>query len=110
MPERVQLPPGCGGFTCADGTRYDTKPGGSVVLEDRHADALAKSQHSSIGLVTKGATAIGTRNGRWCQPCRFLAQAWSATCPRCGGPTIPEAEQEPPDGPPMVVPIPFPAA
>jgi hypothetical protein len=110
LPERVQLPPGCGGFTTADGTRYDAKPGTSVVLEDRHADALARSQHSSIGLVTKPSTGIGTKKGRWCRPCRRLWQAWSQVCPKCGQDTVPEADMETPAGPPMVVPIPFPAA
>lgn len=109
MSQRVQLPPGCGGFTTADGSRYDAKPGTSVVLEDRHADALAKSQHSSIGLVTKGSTRLNTKAGRWCRPCRRLWQAWSSTCPKCEGPTVPEADMDVPDGPPMVVPIPFPA-
>lgn len=88
MSQRVQLPPGCGGFTTADGTRYDAKPGTSVVLEDRHASALAKSQHSSIGLVTAPSYRLGTKKSRWCPDCGFHAQAWTQACPRCRVPTV----------------------
>jgi hypothetical protein len=90
MGTRVQLPPGCAGFRCADGSVYSAKPGSSLVLEDRHADALKKSQHSSIGLVTGESHRLGTKNGRWCRACARLWQAWSAECPRCGDLTEPE--------------------
>jgi hypothetical protein len=87
MSERVSLPPGCAGFTCADGTKYTAKKGTSVVIEDRHADALKKSQHSSIGLVTQQSHRLATKAGRWCHACHRLWQAWSEVCPRCGGVT-----------------------
>jgi hypothetical protein len=89
MGQRVQLPPGCAGFRCADGSVYSAKPGTSVVLEDRHATSLSKSQHQSIGLVTAGESfSLGTKESRRCPECRFLAQAWSQDCPRCGAETI----------------------
>ena len=91
MSQRVQLPPGCAGFNCADGTVYKAKAGTSVTLEDRHAKALSASQHSSIGLVRAGESfALGTKAGRYCVPCSRLWQAWSAVCPRCGSETVPE--------------------
>jgi hypothetical protein len=83
MGERVNLPPGCGGFTCLDGSRYDAKPGTSVVLEDHHAAKLKKSQHSAIGLVTSMSYSLGTKMGTRCPTCRFLGQAWTTECPRC---------------------------
>lgn len=85
MSQRVNLPPGCGGFTCADGTRYNAKPGTSVVLEDQHAKALSQSQHQSIGLVKAGESfALGTKRGRYCEVCARMWQAWSVQCPKCG--------------------------
>src|SRR5579875_21758 len=85
----VNLPPGCGGFTCADGTRYDTRPGTALTLEDRHARDLAKSQYAQAGFITAESFTLGTKKGRWCRPCRRLWQAWSQVCPKCGQPTAP---------------------
>jgi hypothetical protein len=88
MTVRVNLPPGCGGFTSADGSRYDAKPGTSVEVSDKHAARLRTSANASSGLITVDpGTQIGTRRGRWCASCRRLWQAWSALCPRCGAPT-----------------------
>ena len=92
MGTRAHLPPGCGGFTCADGTRYDTRPGGTVTLDDRHAKALAASQYAGTGFIRAESFTIGTREGRWCRPCRRLWQAWSVVCPRCGHTTVPEQD------------------
>ena len=90
MP-RVNLPAGCGGFTSADGSRYDAKPGTSVELSDVHAARLAKSQHASIGMITLNpGTRIATKGGRRCAPCRRLWNVWSVVCPKCGQPTEPE--------------------
>lgn len=96
MGERVELPPGCAGFRCADGTVYKAKPGSAVTLDDRHAKALRNSQHRSIGLVTPPAFAIGTKNGRWCPECRRLWQAWSVVCPKCGEDTCEETGESKP--------------
>ena len=91
MSKKIQLPPGCGGFTSADGSRYDAKPGTSVEVSDEHAARLRHSAHTSIGMITVDpGTAIGTKKGRYCPPCHRLWQAWSARCPRCGSPTVPE--------------------
>jgi hypothetical protein len=85
MSQRVNLPPGCGGFRCADGSVYSAKPGTSVTLEDRHAKALSSSQHQSIGLVKAGESfALGTKRGQYCEDCHRMWQAWSQVCPRCG--------------------------
>jgi hypothetical protein len=91
MGQRVQLPPGCAGFTCADGSRYSAEAGTSVVLEDHHARSLSKSQHSEIGLVKASeGFSLGTKRGRRCVSCARLWQAWSLECPRCGSPTSEE--------------------
>ena len=91
MP-RVNLPAGCGGFTSADGSRYDAKPGTSVELSDVQAARLAKSQHASIGMITLNpGTRLATKGGRRCVPCHFLAQSWSVVCPRCGKDTEEES-------------------
>jgi hypothetical protein len=88
---RVQLPAGCYGIQCADGSSYTANPGSHIEVSDRHAAAIRQSQHQAIGMLngTQGHY-LGTKKGRWCQPCRFLAQAWSIECPRCGRAT--EAE------------------
>lgn len=90
MSQRVNLPPGCSGFDCKDGTQYKAdKPGGAVVVNDRHADALNHSQFTEQGLVNaKGAQSFGTKQGRYCQKCRRLWNVWNDTCPRCGEVTV----------------------
>ena len=92
MPRKIQLPPGCGGFTSADGSRYDAKPGTSVEVSDEHAARLRKSAHTAVGMITVDpGTVIGTKRGRVCVPCGGRRwQAWSALCPRCGAATDPE--------------------
>lgn len=88
---RVQLPPGCMGLEMSDGTRYDAKPGGAVDVDDRHARTINRSSNGQLGLIsTSRMYALGTRKGRLCTGCHFLAQAWSETCPRCGAPTTEE--------------------
>ncbi len=90
----VTLPPGCSGFNMTDGTEYKGRPGGSVTVADEHAPHIRRQVGGDAGLVGHGSfrTFLGTRDGRYCLPCRFLAQSWSKVCPRCGEPTIPEAE------------------
>ena len=88
---KINLPPGCGGFTSADGSRYDAKPGTSVDVSDVHAARLRKSAHTAVGMITVDpGTVIGTKGGRVCAPCRRTWQVWSDVCPRCGRPTEPE--------------------
>jgi hypothetical protein len=90
LSETVTLPPGCAGFTTASGRTIKAKPGGTVTLEDHDATALLKSQHASIGLVTRQSHRLGTKSGRWCLSCRRLWQAWTRKCPKCHEPTVPE--------------------
>ena len=85
---KINLPPGCGGFTSADGSRYDAKPGTSVDVSDVHAARLRKSAHTAVGMITVDpGTVIGTKGGRVCAPCRRTWQVWSLDCPRCGAAT-----------------------
>lgn len=93
MSVRTELPPGCSSLRMEDGTRYKArKAGGFVNVSEGHADAINRlSGNGDAGLVTaKGHHFLGTKAGRWCEPCRFLAQGWSTECPRCGGATVPE--------------------
>jgi hypothetical protein len=94
MSTRVQLPQGCTGLDTRDGKRYNaTRPGGSVVVEDRHAAELAKSSNSnrSMGLLSaRQPLSFGTKAGRWCAECRRLWNAWNDRCPRCGESTSSE--------------------
>lgn len=88
MSTKVQLPPGCYGFDCKDGTKYTGRPGGSVTVSDRHAAAINSGQFADKGLVSaKGAQSFGTRRGQHCEPCGRLWNAWNTTCPKCGAPT-----------------------
>jgi len=92
MTVKVNLQPGCSGFNMQDGTSYTGRPGGHVTVSDEHAKAIRWNVGGDAGLTGHAGFRqfIGTKNGRWCRPCRFLAQAWSRECPRCGGAT--EAE------------------
>lgn len=83
---KVSLPPGCYGLKMEDGTVYNHKPGGSVTVEDRHAKAIGKSSNGQLGIVSAAlAVSLGTRAGKRCDACAFLAQGWASECPRCGG-------------------------
>lgn len=88
---KVQLPPGCKGFDCKDGTRYTaTKPGGQVTVSDRHADAIKDSQFAGdaqlIGNI--GRESFGTRRTMKCPKCRRLWNAWTTECHKCGEATV----------------------
>ncbi len=96
MSERVTLPPGCAGFTTADGRTLKAKAGTSIVLDDRDAAVLKRSEHASIGLVTSQSFRLGTRDGRWCEECRRLWQGWSLQCPKCDALTVPEGRMNDP--------------
>ena len=90
MATKVQLPPGCSGFDCKDGTKYTApRPGGTVTVEDRHANAISAGQYGESGFISaKGAVSFGTKRGQWCPACRRVWNAWNTTCPRCGGDTV----------------------
>lgn len=86
MGVKVQLPPGCKGFDCKDGTKYTAKrAGGSIEVDDRHAAAINKGQFGDTGLVSaRGAVSFGTKRGQLCPDCGRVWNAWNGTCPRCG--------------------------
>lgn len=94
MTTRVNLPPGNSGFTMQDGTNYSAKPGTHVDVADEHAPFIRRQVGGDAGLVGHASARmfLGTKNGRWCNPCRRLWNCWNATCPKCGGETIPESE------------------
>jgi hypothetical protein len=77
---------------CKDGTKYTaTRPGGSVTVDDRHANAINTGQYSEQGLISaKGAVSFGTKKGQRCPDCNRLWNAWNIQCPRCGTATNPE--------------------
>ena len=89
MSTRVELPTGCYGLKMPDGTKYDAKPGKTVSVEDHHASQISKSSNAKLGIVSscKGY-AIGTRTGKRCGECQFLAQNWASSCPRCSSDNI----------------------
>lgn len=91
MTVKVQLPPGCSGFDCKDGTKYTAnKKGGMVEVSDRHAKAINQGQYGDTGFISaKGALSFGTKEGRWCKPCLRLWNSWSKECPKCGVATVP---------------------
>jgi len=90
MSVKVQLPPGCSGFDCKDGTKYTAnKPGGSITVDERHANAINSGQFGDTGLVSaKGALSFGTKKGRLCETCNRLWNVWNHTCNKCGAETV----------------------
>jgi len=82
-----------------DGTSYRGREGGTLTVEDDHAPYIRRQVGGDAGLTGYGAnrTFLGTKGGRFCMTCAFLAQSWSVLCPRCESRgiesyTIPEAE------------------
>jgi len=82
-----------------DGTRYDARKGGAVMVADEHASAVQRYSGGDAAILNGAFRAFGgTRDGRWCPACRFLANAWSEQCPRCERrgivtATVPESER-----------------
>lgn len=91
MSVRVNLPPGCSGFNCKDGTRYKAdRAGGAVTVSDRHAKAINEGQFGQKGFINAtGALSFGTKKGMRCEPCGRVWNAWNDQCPRCGTETVP---------------------
>lgn len=77
----ITLPDNCYGLEMAGGKKYDADRRGHVDVPDEHAKRALKANR---GLISAPAYRLGTRRGRRCPSCQFLAQAWSDTCPRCG--------------------------
>jgi len=94
MTVKVNLQPGCSGFNMQDGTSYTGRPGGHVTVSDEHAKAIRWNVGGDAGLTGHAGFRqfIGTKNGRWCQPCRRVWNRWNSVCVKCGAETIPESE------------------
>lgn len=90
MSVKVQLPPGCKGFDCKDGTKYTAgRAGGTVEVSDRHAKAINDGQYGQQDFISaKGALSFGTKKGKLCESCGRVWNAWNSTCPRCGCETV----------------------
>lgn len=76
-----------------DGSRYSGRPGGHVTVSDEHAAAIERSDGGDAGLVqARHRGFLGTKRGMVCTSCvpRRIWNAWSAHCPRCKAPTVPE--------------------
>jgi hypothetical protein len=102
MP-RVQLPPGCMGFSDGNdrflpegSNRFvnidDTDPAGKKALKK-----LKSQDYASAGLVDAGPEKLFVRGGpegKWCPGCpnNTIFHSWTKTCPSCGSETIPESE------------------
>jgi hypothetical protein len=86
----VQLPPGCKGFDCKDGTRYTAgKAGGFVKVDERHARAINQGQYGQQDFISgKGQQSFGTRKGQLCTSCGRIWNAWNKTCLKCEVETI----------------------
>ena len=85
-----------------DGTSYAGREGGTVTVSDAHAPFIRRQVGGDAGLTGHGSFRAfgGTREGRWCPQCRFLANAWSLLCPRCErrgvrSETVPESQMPP---------------
>lgn len=89
MSVKVNLPPGCSGFDCKDGTKYTAdRPGGSVTVSDRHASALNRSQYADQDFISgKAPQTFGTKVTMVCDSCNRRWNAWNHECPKCGTPT-----------------------
>lgn len=87
----MQLPNGCYGIQMPGGEEINSKPGGRIDVPDEYVPYVNASTAGRTGtLSTRRGYSLGTRRGRWCAACRFLAQAWSDRCPKCDGPTQPQ--------------------
>lgn len=85
MSVKVNLPPGCSGFDCKDGTKYSaSKPGGTVEVSDRHARAINTGQYGDTGFISAtAALSFGTKRGQLCETCGRVWNAWNTVCPKC---------------------------
>lgn len=88
---KVNLPPGCYGFECSDGTKYTArKPGGAVDVLDHHASDINKGQFGQQDFISAtGSLAFGTKRGKECLACHRVWNLWNHTCPKCDAVTVP---------------------
>lgn len=88
-----RVPRGCTGLQMQDGTRYQARRDGRVVVDrEDHARHIERVSGNGGGQIHKSAVTgpVGTP-AKHCTPCRFTAYAWSTACPRCGGELTTEA-------------------
>lgn len=93
MSVQVNLPPGCSGFTMADGTNYGGRKGGTVTVSDEHAPHIRRQVGGDAGLVGHAsfrALGFGTKKGMRCPADGKVWNAWTEVCHSCGGATEPE--------------------
>lgn len=97
---RVNLPPGCYGFSGDGGQTKilaERGPGSFVhVDDDRQLRKIRRNDYAEAGLVDAGPEKFSMPDGpqgRWCLSCLKLWHAWRTTC-FCGEPTVPESEVE----------------
>jgi hypothetical protein len=90
MSVKVNLPPGCKGFDCKDGTKYTApRAGGTVTVSDRHAAAIESGQYGQQDFISgKGSQSFGTKKGRQCPDCGRVWNVWNAHCTKCGTETF----------------------
>jgi hypothetical protein len=102
MP-RVNLPPGCMGFSDGN-TKFKAENGaGSFVNIDdtdpvgrRAMEKLKKQDYASAGLVDAGPEKFFVKKGpegRWCESCpsNTIYHSWTKYCPKCYRETVPES-------------------
>lgn len=98
MP-RINLPPGCYGFSDDGGATKiiaERGPGSFVNIDDPVVLKKLKNQdYASAGLVDAGPEKFFARKGpegMWCGKCPKMYYKWHKECPKGHGPTIPESE------------------
>ena len=54
-------------------------------MDADHARAINKGWYGQSGTMRGGPQfSFGTREGRYCEPCKREWNVWSEACPRCG--------------------------
>lgn len=100
---RVNLPPGCYGFSSDGGTTKiiaERGPGSYVNVDDDQLRRIKKNEYASAGLVDAGPEKFFVRKGTegaWCGKCPKMYYKWHKECPKGHGPTIPESELQLPE-------------
>lgn len=79
LPEGARRIDARGRYTGSAGDVVRVSPGNAAAIE----------RFRSAGPAHGAQVALGTKAGRWCEPCVRLWNAWSAACPNCGAETVP---------------------
>jgi hypothetical protein len=83
LPSGVSKVSTNGNYTAKEGDTVDVTPYQARQIVERTSAPGRRAVRSR-------AQSVGTRQGKRCPECRFLAQAWSLECPRCSTPTVDE--------------------